>query len=234
MANGIARDRFIRFLFQSRLMSTSSTSRAIAQAMCFVLASLVCGAACATAHPANQSAPQPVDAQAGAAKTAPVSLATLANLSGALRLTGAAASSSMSVPVSAREQVLAATLHLVVSNSISLITDRSQLAVRLNGRTIAQLQLSSRQPEATADIRIPAELPHPGYNTLSFAAAQHATENCEDPDSPELWTGIDTSASTLQMQTELKPLTPTLSDLDDLITQTAAATAVDTEGRNDE
>ena len=217
MANGIARDRFIRFLFQSRLMSTSSTSRAIAQAMCFVLASLVCGAAFATAHPANQSAPQPVDAQAGAAKAAPVSLATLANLSGALRLTGAAASSSMSVPVSAREQVLAATLHLVVSNSISLITDRSQLAVRLNGRTIAQLQLSSRQPEATADIRIPAELLRPGYNTLSFAAAQHATENCEDPDSPELWTEIDTTASTLQMQTELKPLTPTLSDLDDLI-----------------
>ena len=123
----------------------------------------------------------------------------------------------MSIAVSAREQVQAATLHLVVSNSISLLTDRSQLAVRVNGRTIAQLQLSSRQPEAAADIRVPAELLRPGYNTLTFAVAQHSTENCEDPDAPELWTEIDTSASTLQLQTELKPLTPTLADLGDLI-----------------
>ncbi|SDI22371.1 cellulose biosynthesis cyclic di-GMP-binding regulatory protein BcsB [Paraburkholderia phenazinium] len=198
-------------------MSTSSTSRAIVRAVYCALALLVPGAAFAAAHPTNQTVAGPADAQVVAAKAAPVSLATLANLSGVLRLAGAAASSSMSVPVSAREQVLAATLHLVVTNSISLLTDRSQLAVRINGRTVAQLQLSSRQPEATADIRIPADLLRPGYNTLTFAVAQHTTENCEDPDSPELWTEIDTSASTLQLQTELKPLTPTLADLDELI-----------------
>lgn len=198
-------------------MRILSTSRALACATGCALAMLAPGAAFATAHPASPSVSAPANPQAVAASAAPVSLATLGNLSGALRLAGAAASSSMSVPVSAREQVLAATLHLVVSNSISLITDRSQLAVRVNGRTIAQLQLSSRQPEATADIRIPADLLRPGYNTLTFAVAQHTTENCEDPDSPELWTEIDTSASTLQLQTDLKPLTPTLSDLDDLI-----------------
>jgi cellulose synthase operon protein B len=194
-----------------------SIPRAMISVACCVLTLLTAGASYAATRPVSQTVSGSTAVQTIAANIAPVSLATLANLSGALRLSGAAASSSMSVPVSAREQVLGATLHLVVSNSISLITDRSQLAVRVNGRTIAQLQLSSRQPEATADIRIPADLLHPGYNTLTFAATQHATENCEDPDSPELWTEIDTTASTLQLQTELKPLTPTLSDLDDLI-----------------
>jgi hypothetical protein len=198
-------------------MSIPSIPRAVVRAACCALALLTAGAAFAAAHPPSQTLPGPADAQSVAAKSAPISLATLGNLSGALRLAGAAASSSMSVPVSAREQVLAATLHLVVSNSISLLTDRSQVAVRINGRTIAQLQLSSKQPEATADIRIPADLMRPGYNTLTFTVAQHATENCEDPDSPELWTEIDTSASTLQMQTELNPLTPALADLDDLV-----------------
>ncbi len=149
---------------------------------------------------------------------AAISLATLDNLSGPLRLAGVRASASISLPLSAREHVESATLHLVVTNSVSLLTDRSQLAVRLNGTTIAQLALSSRQPETTADIRIPPELLRPGYNTLGFAAAQHSTENCEDPNAPELWTEVDTSASTLRMQTTLMPLAnPRLSDLDDLI-----------------
>lgn len=147
-----------------------------------------------------------------------ISLATLDNLSGPLRLAGQRASTSISLPHSARERVESATLHLVVTNSVSLLTDRSQLAIRVNGTTIAQLALSSKQPETTAEIRIPVELLRPGYNTLGFAAAQHSTEHCEDPNAPELWTEVDTSASTLRMRTTLVPLvTPRLSDLDDLI-----------------
>ncbi|TKC78083.1 cellulose biosynthesis cyclic di-GMP-binding regulatory protein BcsB [Trinickia terrae] len=151
------------------------------------------------------------------APNAPVPLATLGNLPGPMRLSGEAGSGALSVPVSAREQVRSATLHLVATNSVALLNARSALAVRVNDRTIAQMQLSPRQPELTADIRIPADLLRAGYNTLAFSVAQHSTENCEDPDSPELWTEIDTSASTLQVQTELKPLAPMLSDLDGLI-----------------
>ncbi|WP_345891113.1 cellulose biosynthesis cyclic di-GMP-binding regulatory protein BcsB [Burkholderia sp. Ax-1719] len=147
----------------------------------------------------------------------PVTLATLGNLAGPIRLVGESGERSLSVPLSAREKVNSAVLHLVATNSVSLLSDRSALAVRVNGRTIAQMQLSSRQPELTADVRVPADLLRPGYNTLTFVAAQHSTENCEDPDSPELWSEIDTNASTLQLQTELKPLTPQLADLPDLI-----------------
>ncbi|RDK00027.1 cellulose biosynthesis cyclic di-GMP-binding regulatory protein BcsB [Paraburkholderia lacunae] len=198
-------------------MSVSSISHAMARAACCALALLAGSAACAAGHPKNPTVSQPAEAKSVATAGAEVSLATLGNLSGSLRLAGAAASSSMSIPISARERVQNATLHLVVSNSVSLLTDRSQLAVRVNDRTIAQLPLSSRQPETTADIRVPAELFRPGYNTLTFAVAQHSTENCEDPDSPELWSEVDTSVSKLRLQTELKPLTPVLADLDDLI-----------------
>ena len=181
----------------------------------------ICGAltghAAVAAQAASPASPASAPVAAASAAAAPVSLATLANLSGPLRLAGESASRALSLPVSASETVRSATLHLVATNSVSLLTARSALAVRVNDRTIAQMQLSPHQPELTADIRVPVDLLHPGYNTLAFAVAEHATENCEDPNAPELWTEIDTNASTLQMQTELKPLTPTLADLDDLI-----------------
>jgi hypothetical protein len=181
-------------------------------------------AASASAAPSIAPSDQAPVSTTGAS-AAPISLATLDNLSGPLRLAGQRVSTSISLPLSARERVESATLHLVVTNSVSLLSDRSQLAVRVNGTTIAQLALSSKQPETTADIRIPPELLRPGYNTLGFVAAQHSTENCEDPNAPELWTEVDTSASTLRMQTTLAPLaTPRLSDLDDLIDPKAWST----------
>ncbi|WP_250493392.1 cellulose biosynthesis cyclic di-GMP-binding regulatory protein BcsB [Caballeronia sp. GAWG1-1] len=173
--------------------------------------------------PKAASAPLAANADATANATAassPVSLATYANLSGPMRIVGASASRSVSVPVSAREAVRGATLHLVASNSVSLLGERSQLVVRVNDRAIAQFPLSPRQPELTADIRVPAELLRAGYNNLTFQVAQHSTENCEEPNAPELWTEVDTSASTFAVDTELRPLTstpPQLATLDDLI-----------------
>ena len=53
----------------------------------------------------------------------------------------------------------------------------------------------------------------PGYNQLVFSVAQHYTFRCEDPSAPELWTEIDTIASTLTFDSDLVPLQPRLSDL---------------------
>ena len=186
------------------------------RAACIMLLLLAGGAAFATMQP-KSAAGDSGSAASVAANQTEISLAMLGNLSGPLRLAGAAAARSMSIPLSARERARDATLHLVVSNSVSLLMARSQLAVRVNDHTIAQFQLSPSQPETTADIHVPIDLLRPGYNALTFAVAQHSTENCEDPNSPELWTEIDTTASTLRMQTELKPLTPTLATLPDLI-----------------
>jgi len=144
-------------------------------------------------------------------------LARLSSTEGPLRINNSAGNASLNIPLGARETAQVAILHLVATNSVSLLGERSQLVVRLNDRTLAQFALSPHQPELTADIRLPVGYLKTGYNSLTFAVAQHATEQCEDPTSPELWTEIDTTRSTLQLQSDLKPLTPTLADLNDLI-----------------
>src|SRR5450830_72758 len=148
-----------------------------------------------------------------------VSLSTLSSRIGPIRLTRPDGSASLSIPIARRETLKSASLHLVLTNSIAL-NEHSQLMVRINNRTIAQLQLSSRQPEVTADIHIPIELLQPGYNQLNFSVAQHSQDaQCEDQNAPELWTEIDTVASLLSMQTEMTSLSPQalqLSALNDI------------------
>ena len=117
------------------------------------------------------------------------------------------------VPVSPRSKVKSALLHLQLVNSISLIRERSQLVVRLNGRILAQVKLNPAQPESSVDIRMPVVLLKPGYNQLAFSVAQHYTFQCEDPSAPELWTEIDTIASTVTFDGDLVPLQPSLSDM---------------------
>jgi len=103
------------------------------------------------------------------------------------------------VPVSGRWQVRRASLHLEFTNSIALAA-RSQLIVSLNRRRIAQLPLKSTSPDGSADIQLPAELLTEGYNQIKFEVAQHYTQECEDPTSPELWTQIDSLASHIDME----------------------------------
>lgn len=157
---------------------------------------------------------------AGAAPLDRQTLASYAHLSGPMRIAGESATQTVTVPISPREAVRSVMLHLVATNSVSLLNQRSQLVVRMDDRTIAQFPLSPLQPELSADIQVPAALLRAGYNNLSFSVAQHATNECEEKDSPELWTEIDTSNSTLKIDTELKPLTQsslTLADIADLI-----------------
>src|SRR3990172_12443437 len=120
------------------------------------------------------------------------------------------------VPISERLKVNSALLHLQLTNSISLLKERSQVAVRLNGRVMAQITLNPQAPESRVDIRLPGELLKPGYNRLTFTVAQHYTYKCEDPTPPELWTDIDTVASTLTLNADLLPLAPRLSDMNTL------------------
>src|SRR3569833_4661615 len=89
------------------------------------------------------------------------------------------------VPVSGRWQVRRASLHLEFTNSIALAA-RSQLIVSLNRRRFAQLPLKSTSPDGSADIQLPAELLTEGYNQIIFEVAQHYSQVCEDPTSPEL------------------------------------------------
>lgn len=159
------------------------------------------------------SAPNAAAAEAAKTASASLTLASFMAASGPIRLRYTSDEFTLYIPVSPRSKVKSALLHLQLTNSISLLRERSQLAVRLNGRVLAQVALNPAQPEASVDIRLPIALLKPGYNQLTFSVAQHYTLRCEDPSAPELWTEIDPVASTLTFDSDLMPLQPRLSDM---------------------
>ncbi len=123
---------------------------------------------------------------------------------------------SFGVPLSARMLVEEATLELQYTNSISLVP-RSQLTVSLNDVVIAQVSLRARSPEGRIRVRLPSTLLNSGYNKLTLGVAQHYTDSCEDPSSPELWTQINTEKSIITFKAKTKPLDFRLNSLPDLI-----------------
>jgi len=135
-----------------------------------------------------------------------------------LRLSSTSGEVTVSVAVSPRLALTEATLHLELTNSISLIKERSQIAIVLNGRTLAQLPLNANQPELVADVQIPIELLKPGYSKLTLRVNQHySTEECEDRSAPELWTEIDVQKSVVTLLGDYRPLSPRLSELGDIM-----------------
>ena len=142
-----------------------------------------------------------------------VSLASLLPGNQRIRLLYTADEFLMFIPMSARLKVNSAVLQLRLTNSTALLRERSQLAVRLNGKVLAQTALMPQRPESGIDIRVPADLLKPGYNQLVFSVVQHYALKCENADSADLWTEIDTVASTLAVEGERLPLTPRLSDM---------------------
>ena len=120
-------------------------------------------------------------------------------------------------PVSNRIDVTYAELRLKFTNSISLLQDRSQLRVKLNDITVAQLPLRADQPQVDVVVELPAELITSGFNNLTIWVAQHYTLECEDPAAPELWTEIDTFNSELKLTGQLQPVDVMLSELDQVM-----------------
>ena len=159
------------------------------------------------------SAPNAAAAEAAKTTGASLTLASLMPAGQPIRLRYTSDEFTLYVPVSPRSKVKSALLHLQLTNSISLLRERSQLAVRLNGRVLAQVPLNPAQPESSIDVRLPVAVLKPGYNQLVFSVAQHYTFRCEDPSAPELWTEIDTLASTLTFDSDLVALQPRLSDM---------------------
>lgn len=130
------------------------------------------------------------------------------------RLRGADASLTLAVPLAPAARVEGATLRLEGTHSIALLP-RSQLGVRFNNATVGQVRLSPETTGFTLEADIPAELWRPGFNSLELFVAQHATESCEDPALPELWTELDLYRSRLAVRTARR-YRQRLSDLDGL------------------
>jgi len=171
--------------------------------------------ASAQTAPAQTAAPTPA-AAASAPVRSVVPLASLLADNEPLTLCGMMAERSLFFPVSPRAEICGLVLRLEATSSIALQGDRSQLAIQLAGRTVAQLPLKGSQPSIAAEIDLPADLVRTGFNRLSFVAAQHSLPQCEDPNAPELWTQIDTRKSTLAIASGVRVGGFRLSELDAL------------------
>ena len=89
-----------------------------------------------------------------------VPLATFMPSTQPIRLRYTADEYTVYIPVSPRSKVKSALLHLQLTNSISLVKERSQVAVRLNGRVLAQVALNPVQPESSIDVLLARQLWH--------------------------------------------------------------------------
>jgi hypothetical protein len=114
---------------------------------------------------------------------------------------------NLSIPIPERWKVtrVVLSLHYTVSNN--MLSDLSQMVLKVNGELVAQMKLDSQAPGATREVEIPVERLKSGYNTLTFQVAQHYQRNqCEQPCAPDLWTNISVSQSSLQMDYEMRPV----------------------------
>ncbi|MGC8853354.1 MAG: cellulose biosynthesis cyclic di-GMP-binding regulatory protein BcsB [Halothiobacillaceae bacterium] len=132
-----------------------------------------------------------------------------------IELRGAESRKTLKLPISPRLAIEEAKLEMLYTNSISLIP-RSQLALTLNDRVIAQLPIKAEQPDHAARIALPVDALAPGYRDLGFRAAQHYTNECEDPSAPELYSQIDAEQSLLRIKAVRKAMTPSLARLGDI------------------
>ncbi len=126
--------------------------------------------------------------------------------------------STIFIPISPRLEIKKANLHLVFYSSLANIPRRSMLKIIVNGIAIAQIPLGRNSDRMVFDVNIPKNLLKTGYNCFKFQAIQHyTTSDCEDPNTPELWTEIDTVNSKIQLDAILKPVRPSLALLNEFV-----------------
>lgn len=136
----------------------------------------------------------------------------------AMTLRNASGQYDISFPIADRIKPLSATLNLALTNSNALIRNRSQLIVYVNDFVVGQIKLDPINFNTEVKFQIEPEFLRQGYNTISFRAAQHYTDDeCEDWSAPELWTTINTVKSTLTLNYQAEPVVEKLSELNSLI-----------------
>jgi len=118
------------------------------------------------------------------------------------------------LPVPERWQVKRLVLHLRYTVSAGLLPDTSTLVVKVRGEPVAQARLNPMAPEVKLGIDIAPRLLQPGYDSISFAVAQHASrQQCENPCTADMWTNISLRDSYVEMEYDWKPLPRELSAL---------------------
>lgn len=124
---------------------------------------------------------------------------------------------SMPIPIPERWKVKRASITVEYINSSSLLIDKAQLVMKVNGTIIKQIKLTPLVPEGKLEAEIPGRLLESGYNTISFYTAQHYTKDCEHPCAPDLWTDINMEESIITIEYAEIPVPLKLSEIGSFI-----------------
>jgi hypothetical protein len=114
---------------------------------------------------------------------------------------------AISIPIPERWQVHSAVLGIRFTTSNNLISEMSQLIIRVNDQPIAQTRLNPLAPDVELSVNIPPGMLKADYNTLGFQVSQHySRQKCEDVCAPDLWTNINLNESILTLDYSLRAL----------------------------
>jgi len=118
----------------------------------------------------------------------------------------------LEIPIPERWSVRSISVHVRYMLSMNMLSENSQLLIRMNQVPIAQARLNAQAPDVSLGVSIPVNLITPGYNRLTFEVVQHFSRNkCEAPCAPDLWTSINLADSFVQIDYSLKPVPLQLS-----------------------
>lgn len=140
--------------------------------------------------------------------------------SSTITLTCVSDEQGVDIPISDRWIVKKATLTLHYTSSINLQGEVSQLAIKINNFPVAQTRLNPASPDVIVKISLPTKYLEPGYNKLAFSASQHLPllgSSCEKPCAPDLWTNVNLSDSSVEIEYDEKPVPLSLSSIADFV-----------------
>lgn len=137
---------------------------------------------------------------------------------GDIRLLGASAADQVAFNIAPQAHVKSARLVMRHVNGLSQSDLKPQLRLAINNHFLAQLPGVTQTGAAINEVSIRPEMLQTGYNTLTLNAIQRYTLECQDPTAAELWTDIDTARSFFEVRYDRAELSPSLADLDAIIT----------------
>lgn len=129
-----------------------------------------------------------------------------------ITLKGRSASSDIEFSIPDKAAVASVSMHLIGMNSASLIKSASQLLLSLNGQPVKQTPLDGASTKIDTMVDLPIGDLRNGLNRLTFSVTQRASQQCEAPNDPQLWTRIS-AGSRLAIAYKDSTHTPTLADL---------------------
>ncbi|WP_174484212.1 cellulose biosynthesis cyclic di-GMP-binding regulatory protein BcsB [methanotrophic endosymbiont of Bathymodiolus puteoserpentis (Logatchev)] len=91
------------------------------------------------------------------------------------------------------------------------------MVVSINDIVAKQFVLNPKKPQIISDIVLPIEYFIAGYNKITLSVAQHYTEQCEFPESSELWTQVNSVKSYFSIDSSYTNERYTLADLNKII-----------------